>query len=94
MRHLTRTLVSIHALRSLLNALAPLIGAEHELGGKAVSPGWADDASEDKIKEWTSRGIELVQEEMERVAEEACALEYGRLMHKVCTPVTSPSPSL
>ncbi|KAI0714456.1 hypothetical protein C8T65DRAFT_644387 [Cerioporus squamosus] len=72
----------IHALRSLLNALAPLIGAEDELGGKAVSPGWAEDASEDKIKEWSKRGIALVKEEMERVAEETCAVEYGRLMHK------------
>ncbi len=74
---------SIHALRSLLNALAPLIGAEDELGGKAVSPGWAEDASEDRIGEWSKRGIALVKEEMERVAEETCAVEYGRLMHKV-----------
>ena len=48
-----------------------------------MSPGWAEDTSEDKIKEWSKRGIELVKEEMERVAEEACAVEYGRLMHKV-----------
>ncbi|RPD75172.1 UPF0061-domain-containing protein [Lentinus tigrinus ALCF2SS1-7] len=74
--------VIIHALRSLLNSLAPIIGAEDSLGGKAVSPGWAEDASEDKIKEWSKRGIELVKEEMERVAEETCAVEYGRLMHK------------
>ncbi|TFK87969.1 UPF0061-domain-containing protein [Polyporus arcularius HHB13444] len=74
--------VIIHALRSLLNALAPLIGAEDELGGNAVSPGWAEDASEDIIGEWSKRGIALVKEEMERVAEETCAVEYGRLMHK------------
>ena len=48
-----------------------------------MSPGWAEDASEDKIKEWSKRGIELVKEEMERVAEETCAVEYGRHMHKV-----------
>ena len=48
-----------------------------------MSPGWAEDASEDKIKEWSKRGIELVKEDMERIAEEACAVEYGRLMHKV-----------
>ncbi|KAI0749563.1 hypothetical protein C8Q80DRAFT_1218695 [Daedaleopsis nitida] len=74
--------VIIHALRSLLDALAPLIGAEDELGGKAVSPDWAENAPKEKVKEWTECGKELVKEEMERVAEEACAIEYGRLMHK------------
>ena len=29
--------------------------------------------------------VDLVKEEMERVAEETCAIEYGRLMHKVRT---------
>ncbi|KAI0671584.1 hypothetical protein C8Q78DRAFT_973334 [Trametes maxima] len=72
----------IYALRSLLNALSPLIGAEDELGGKALSPGLADDASPDKIKEWSERGSQLVKEDMERIAEETCAVEYGRLMHK------------
>ncbi|KAI0368725.1 UPF0061-domain-containing protein [Pilatotrama ljubarskyi] len=72
----------IYALRALLNALAPLIGAEDELGGKAVSPGWADNASPEQIKAWTDRGIRLVKEDMERIAEEACAVEYGKLMHK------------
>ncbi|KAI0649278.1 hypothetical protein C8Q79DRAFT_903782 [Trametes meyenii] len=72
----------IYALRSLLNALSPLIGAEDELSGKAVSPGWADGASPDQIKEWSERGSQLVKEDMERVAEETCAVEYGRLMHK------------
>ena len=50
--------LSVYALRALLDALAPLIGAEDELGGKAVSPGWANDVPEDKIKEWTARGKE------------------------------------
>lgn len=64
-----------------MNALAPLIGAEAELG-RAVSPGWAA-ADESKIDEWRERGSESVREEMERVAQEACAQEYGRLMHLV-----------
>ncbi|KAL4247223.1 SELO family protein [Abortiporus biennis] len=71
----------IYALRSLLNALAPLIGAEAELG-KAVAPNWADNVSEEKIKEWTDNGIKLVKVEMETLAQETCAVEYGRLMHK------------
>ncbi|KAH9902803.1 hypothetical protein C8Q73DRAFT_742083 [Cubamyces lactineus] len=72
----------IYALRALLNALAPLIGAEHERGGKAVSPGWADSASPEQLKTWTDSGLALTKDEMERVAEEACAVEYGRLMHR------------
>lgn len=79
---------SIYALRALLNALSPLIGAEDELGGKAVLPGWANNASKDKVQEWSERGIELVKEEMERIAEETCAVEYGRLMHKVRFPAS------
>lgn len=72
----------IYALRALLTALSPLIGAEAELGGKAVSNGWAEDASEDKIKEWREKGIQLVKEEMEVLIQETSAAEYGRLMRK------------
>ncbi|EPT05650.1 hypothetical protein FOMPIDRAFT_1111018 [Fomitopsis schrenkii] len=68
----------IFALRQLVNALAPLIGAEAELG-RAVSLGWAD---ESKIDEWRERSAGSLREETERVAQEACAQEYGRLMHK------------
>ncbi|KZT73166.1 UPF0061-domain-containing protein [Daedalea quercina L-15889] len=68
----------IFALRSLVTTLAPLIGAEAELG-HAVSSGWA---KEDKIDEWRKKGTELVKDEMERVAQDACAQEYGRLMHR------------
>lgn len=74
---------SVYALRALLDALAPLIGAEDERGGKAVGPGWASDASEDQIKAWAARGKELVKERLEHIATEDCAVEYGRLMHKV-----------
>lgn len=72
---------SIYALRSLLNALAPLIGAEDALNGKAVSPGWANEASPEQLTAWAARGLELAKDEMERIAEEACAIEYGRHMH-------------
>ncbi|KAL7279034.1 hypothetical protein ACG7TL_006867 [Trametes sanguinea] len=71
----------IYALRALLTALSPLIGAEDELGAKAVSPGWADAATPEQLKAWSARGIVLVKDDMERIAEETCALEYRRLMH-------------
>ncbi|KAF8071998.1 hypothetical protein FPV67DRAFT_1412381 [Lyophyllum atratum] len=71
----------VFALRALLDALAPLIGAECELGGKAVPPGWADGASKEKLDQWRKVGLKL-RDELERVAQETTALEYGRLMRK------------
>jgi hypothetical protein len=54
------TLSSHFALKALLNALSPLIHAEAELGNRAVSAGWAKEATKDKIKEWSSKGVALV----------------------------------
>ncbi|KAH7928231.1 UPF0061-domain-containing protein [Leucogyrophana mollusca] len=71
----------IYACRALLQALSPLIGAEVQLG-KAVTAGWADDASPETITEWRKTGTELVKDEMERIIEETCAVEYGSLMRK------------
>ncbi|CAL1716563.1 unnamed protein product [Somion occarium] len=71
----------VYALRSLLTSLAPLIGAEAELG-KAVSPGWADEASKEKMDEWRKKGLELAKEEMEILTQETCGVEYGRLMRR------------
>ncbi|KAF6757235.1 hypothetical protein DFP72DRAFT_892062 [Ephemerocybe angulata] len=70
----------IYALRALLNALAPLVGAEKE-SGKAVTEGWAKGASEDKIKEWTALGLEIAGE-VERIAQQTTADEYSRLLRK------------
>jgi hypothetical protein len=74
---------SIYALRALLTALSPLIGAELCQKNKAVSAGWADGATERTITKWKMEAIEDVKEEMERVATEVCSIEYGRLMRKV-----------
>jgi hypothetical protein len=75
---------SIYALRALLTALSPLIGAELSRKNKAVSAGWADGAKATTITQWKIDGVEEVKEEMERVATEVCSSEYGRLMRKVC----------
>ncbi|CAE6406608.1 unnamed protein product [Rhizoctonia solani] len=48
----------IFAVRALLNALSPLIGAEASLG-HAVGPDWAKDASEKQIEEWSTKGEEI-----------------------------------
>ncbi|KAF8907321.1 hypothetical protein CPB84DRAFT_1768920 [Gymnopilus junonius] len=72
---------NVYAVRALLNSLAPLIGAEAELGGKAVSAGWAEDLTQEKLEQWKEKGLEL-QDEVERVTQETAAVEYGRLMRK------------
>ncbi|KAI0749960.1 hypothetical protein C8Q80DRAFT_656772 [Daedaleopsis nitida] len=61
--------VIIHAL---LDALAPLIGAEDELGGKAVSPDWARMRPRRRSKNGPNAAKSSSRSsEMERVAEEA-----------------------
>ncbi|OBZ68571.1 hypothetical protein A0H81_11571 [Grifola frondosa] len=72
----------IYALWALLNALAPFMGAEAELGGKAVSRGWADDVSPEKLAAWCNSGLDLVKQDTETATVETCAVEYSRLMHK------------
>ncbi|KDR78888.1 hypothetical protein GALMADRAFT_244531 [Galerina marginata CBS 339.88] len=71
----------IYAIRALIDALAPLIGAEAESGGKAVPAGWAEGATSQKVEEWTTKGKEL-RDEAERIVQETAAVEYGRLMRK------------
>ncbi|KAI4294102.1 UPF0061-domain-containing protein [Schizophyllum commune Loenen D] len=71
----------LYALRSLLNSLAPLIGAEKELGGKAVSSGWAENKPEDEMKKWKESGLEL-QPELERIFQEEYTAKYAELMRK------------
>ncbi|KAF4571094.1 hypothetical protein EYR36_008422 [Pleurotus pulmonarius] len=72
----------IYALRALLNALAPLIGAEMELGGKAVAAGWVDGVPSDKINEWRENAVDAVKDEMERVMQETTSEEYSQLLRK------------
>ncbi|KAF8896242.1 hypothetical protein BD779DRAFT_1494772 [Infundibulicybe gibba] len=70
----------IYALRALLNALAPLIGAEAK-SGAAMTAQWADNASPEQIEGWRSAGMEL-KDELERTMQETTSIEYGRLMRK------------
>ncbi|KAI0925965.1 hypothetical protein AcV5_008548 [Taiwanofungus camphoratus] len=71
----------IHALRALLAALAPLIGAEAALH-HAVPPGWADGVPPDTLDAWRTAGMQSLKDDMEAAAQEACAAQYARLMHK------------
>ena len=72
----------VYAIRALLNALAPLIGAEEESEGKAVSAGWAESVDSDKLASWTKKGLELATE-LDRTTQETTAVEYGYLIRKV-----------
>ena len=74
---------SVYAMQALLNSLAPLVGAESSLG-KAVSQGWADDASEEQLEAWRSKGLEM-QDELVKVTQQVAATEYGILMRKAGT---------
>ncbi|KAK0233872.1 hypothetical protein IW262DRAFT_1452426 [Armillaria fumosa] len=72
----------IYALRALLNALAPLIGAEQSSSPpKAVSPGWSE-VSTDQISAWKDQGIEAVKDDLERIMQAVISEEYERLMRR------------
>jgi serine/tyrosine/threonine adenylyltransferase len=83
---------SLFSLRALLNALSPLVGAEAELGNRAVSAGWAGEAKKDKINEWSSRGVTLVEEELKTLFQREYEAEYSERMHRVCTLLAFESP--
>lgn len=73
----------MYALRSLLNTLAPLIGAEAAGGNQAVLPGWSTNVSEEKISEWRKQGTDLGLKELEDSFQDTCAEQYKIIMHKV-----------
>jgi hypothetical protein len=75
---------SLFSLRALLMALAPLVGAESELGGRALSEGWAKEAKSDKISKWNSKGIVLVDEELKALFQREYEAEYNERMRRVC----------
>jgi hypothetical protein len=75
---------SLYSLRALLNALAPLVGAEAELGNRAVSAGWAREAEKDRINEWGSKGVTLVEEELKIFFQREYEAEYNKRMRQVC----------
>ncbi|KAI9511850.1 hypothetical protein F5148DRAFT_1274066 [Russula earlei] len=57
----------LFALRALLKALAPLVG-------------WANDAEEQQISEWSSKGVAIVDEELKTLFQSEYEAEYNRQM--------------
>lgn len=78
--HVNQRFCSQYAVRALLTALGPLIGAEQE-SGRAVSPGWADGANKEKIAAWKKKAEELV-DEIDEVVQSGTVDEYLTLMRK------------
>jgi len=72
----------LFALKALLNALSPLVGAEAELGDRAASAGWAKEATKDKIKGWSSKGVGLVKNELEDAFQHEYEAEYNARMRQ------------
>ena len=79
-------MISLYALRALLKALSPLIGAEEELGNKAVSLGWAKEVKKDRINKWSSKGITIVNEELTALVRREYEAEYNAQMRRVSLP--------
>jgi hypothetical protein len=66
----------------LLRSVAPIITAEEELGGRAISEGWAD-VSEKKLEEWSEAGQESVRSEVKQLWDNTYEEEYARLFRRV-----------
>jgi len=69
-----------YALRALLTALGPLIGAEKETG-RAVTAGWAEGADKNKIASWKAKADEL-EDMVDEIVQNVSVAEYLALMRK------------
>ena len=71
-------------MQALLRSVAPIIAAEQELGGKAISEGWAS-VDERKLEEWSNAGQESVRSEVKQLWDDTYDEEYARLFRRVST---------
>ena len=72
---------SVYALRQLLQALGPIVGAELE-HGKAVKADWASGLPKGKLGTWEAEAEDLG-DELEAFIMETFIQEYKKLMRKV-----------
>ncbi|KAF9645094.1 UPF0061-domain-containing protein [Thelephora ganbajun] len=70
-----------YAVQALLRSVAPIIAAEEELGGKAISEGWAN-VDEKKLEQWSKAGQESVRSEVKQVWDDTYDEEYARLFRR------------
>lgn len=71
-------------MQALLRALAPIVAAEQELGGKAISEGWAN-VDGKKLEDWSKIGQESVPSELKQLWDDTYGEEYARLIRRVST---------
>ena len=69
-------------MQALLRSVASIIAAEQEIGGKAISEGWAN-VDEKKLEEWSKAGQEIVQSEVKQLWDDTYDEEYTRLFRRV-----------
>jgi len=70
-----------YAVHALLHSVAPIIAAEEELGGKAISEGWANVGGE-KLEEWSKADQEGVRSEVQQVWDDTYNEVYARLFRR------------
>jgi len=75
-----------YAVQALLRSVAPIIAAEQELGGKAISEGWAN-VDENKLEEWSEDGQQIMRSEVKQLWDETYDEEYARLFRRVSASV-------
>lgn len=69
-------------MQALLRSVAPIIAAEEEAGGRAISEGWAD-VDENQLEEWSKAGQEGIRSELKQLWDETYSEEYARLFRRV-----------
>ena len=77
-------ILRFYAVQALLRSVAPIIAAEGELGGKAISEGWAD-VDEQKLEEWSKAGQENLRSEVKQLWDDTYDKEYAGLFRRVST---------
>jgi len=82
LRSTLRFIPRFYAVQALLRSVAPIIAAEEELGGKAISEGWAN-VHEEKLIGWSKAGQEGVQSEVKQLWDDTYDEEYARLFRRV-----------
>jgi len=79
-------ILRFYAVQALLRSIAPIIAAEQELGGKAISEGWAN-VDENELEEWSEDGQQIVRSEVKQLWDETYDEEYARLFRRVSASV-------
>ena len=73
-----------YAVQALLRSVSPIIAAEEELGGKAISDGWAS-VDEKKLEEWSKAGEKSLRTKVKQLWDSTYDEEYTRLFRHVST---------